>query len=31
MAKAKELGAIEYILKPINKAELLERAARLVT
>jgi len=30
MAKAKELGAVEYILKPINKAELLEIAAKLV-
>jgi len=29
-AKAQELGAVEYIHKPINKAEMLEKAAKLV-
>jgi len=31
MAKAKELGAVEYILKPINKTELLPIIAKLVS
>jgi methyl-accepting chemotaxis protein/ActR/RegA family two-component response regulator len=30
MAKAKELGAVEYILKPVNKAELLDRVEKLI-
>jgi methyl-accepting chemotaxis protein len=29
-AKAQELGAVDYIKKPIKKAELLEKAARLI-
>ena len=28
-AKAKELGAVDYIQKPIKKSELLEKAAKL--
>jgi CheY-like chemotaxis protein len=29
-AKAKELGAVEYLHKPIKKAEMLEKVAKLV-
>jgi len=29
-AKAKELGAVEYIHKPIYKEELLEKVAHLI-
>jgi DNA-binding response OmpR family regulator len=30
MAKAQEMGAVDYIHKPINKAELLEKVAKLI-
>jgi CheY-like chemotaxis protein len=29
-AKAKELGAVDYIKKPLAKAEMLEKVARLI-
>jgi CheY-like chemotaxis protein len=29
--KARELGAVEYIHKPINKAELLERVVKIIS
>jgi len=31
MAKARELGAVEYINKPVNKTVLIERVAKLVS
>jgi methyl-accepting chemotaxis protein len=31
MAKARKLGAVEYILKPVNRPELLEKVARLTS
>jgi len=30
MAKAKEMGAVDYIKKPVKKTELLEKVAKLV-